>query len=478
MKQIFNPYLPSYEYIPDAEPHVFNGRVYIYGSHDLFNGGAFCLGDYITYSAPIDDLKSWRFEGIIFRKDQDLENGKRRKPKALYAPDCIEGPDGKYYLYYSVAESGTVGVAVSSSPNGPFEFYGYVKYQDGQILGKKKGDVFQFDPGVFVEGNDVYLYSSFCPDLMGIFVTMGKKTSRVGTLCMKLDVDMLTILEGPHDIGVKCLNNSKGTPYEGHEFFEASSMRKINGRYYFVYSSYLGHELCYAISDKPDRDFVYGGTIVSIGDVGLRGIKGVKDASNMTGNTHGSILTIGDKHYIFYHRQTNRNCYSRQACAEEIQILEDGSIPQVEVTSCGLNGGPLIGKGKYEARIACNLTCKKGGTFYSVFKGHGRPYFTQNGVDREDNPDQYIANISDGTKVTFKYFDIKELQFIEIEVSATSKGVMEVLDENNNIVAKIDIEKGNRIIASSDIEITPGVHSLTFAYKGKGKVNFYSFNLK
>lgn len=49
-KQAFNPYLPSYEYVPDAEPHIVDGRIYIYGSHDLFNGLNFCLGDYVCWS--------------------------------------------------------------------------------------------------------------------------------------------------------------------------------------------------------------------------------------------------------------------------------------------------------------------------------------------------------------------------------------------------------------------------------------------
>ena len=43
-KHLKNPYLPSWEYIPDGEPHVFDGRVYVYGSHDLFNGWVYCLG--------------------------------------------------------------------------------------------------------------------------------------------------------------------------------------------------------------------------------------------------------------------------------------------------------------------------------------------------------------------------------------------------------------------------------------------------
>ena len=66
-KQAFNPYLPSYEYVPDAEPHIVDGRIYIYGSHDLFNGLNFCLGDYVCWSAPVDDLGNWKYEGCIYK---------------------------------------------------------------------------------------------------------------------------------------------------------------------------------------------------------------------------------------------------------------------------------------------------------------------------------------------------------------------------------------------------------------------------
>ena len=53
-KQVFNPYLPSYEYVPDGEPHVFGSRVYVYGSHDRFNGKAFCVRNYVCWSAPVE----------------------------------------------------------------------------------------------------------------------------------------------------------------------------------------------------------------------------------------------------------------------------------------------------------------------------------------------------------------------------------------------------------------------------------------
>ncbi len=71
-KRGFNPYLPSWEYIPDGEPYAFDGRVYVYGSHDFFNGYVFCMGDYVCWSAPENDLTDWRYEGVIYEKTQEV----------------------------------------------------------------------------------------------------------------------------------------------------------------------------------------------------------------------------------------------------------------------------------------------------------------------------------------------------------------------------------------------------------------------
>ena len=88
-KQRVNPYLPSWEYIPDGEPYVFNGRVYVYGSHDRFNGHAFCLNDYVCWSAPVDDLSDWRYEGVIYKKTDDPLNPDGSM--CLYAPTLLLG---------------------------------------------------------------------------------------------------------------------------------------------------------------------------------------------------------------------------------------------------------------------------------------------------------------------------------------------------------------------------------------------------
>ena len=146
--QAFNPYLPSWEYIPDGEPYVFDGRVYVYGSHDRFNGHVFCIGDYICWSAPVDDLADWRYEGVIYKKTQDPRNTDGHS--CLYAPDVTIGPDGRYYLYYVLDHEQIVSVAVCDTPAGQYEFYGFVHYKDGTLLGERAGvDELNIDLPVF-----------------------------------------------------------------------------------------------------------------------------------------------------------------------------------------------------------------------------------------------------------------------------------------------------------------------------------------
>jgi hypothetical protein len=124
----------------------------------------------------------------------------------------------------------------------------------------------------------------------------------MGAFMVELDNDMLTVKTKPVRIMPRYV---KGTDFEGHAFFEASSMKKINGRYYFIYSTFNNHELCYATSNYPDKDFKYGGVIISNGDIGLKG-RLPKDKLMRTGNNHGSIEKINGEWYIFYHRHTTK----------------------------------------------------------------------------------------------------------------------------------------------------------------------------
>lgn len=481
-KQAVNPYLPSYEYIPDGEPYVFGDRVYVYGSHDRYNGKLFCMNDYVCWSAPVENLSDWRFEGIIYRKKQDPMN--KLGFYQMYAPDVAKGIDGRYYLYYTLNFLSVIAVAVCDTPAGKYEFYGYVSHPGGDILCNKKGDPFLFDPGVLVDDDGrVYLYSGFAPKKsVPSIITGGKKHTFYGGYVTELKADMKTVISYPELLFNK-VGNAGGTGFEGHEFFEASSIRKIKDTYYFIFSSINGHELCYATSKNPTGGFVYGGTIVSNGDLYLNGYRDDKDAYNYIGNNHGSIVKIKNKWYVFHHRQTNRHHYSRQGLAEPIEIKANGFIPQVEMTSCGLNNGPLKGRGEYEARIACNLMSGKGAGRYGVYFGNvtfkEHPYFTQGGKDRENDPDQYIANMRDGAIAGFKYFMFKDLKEIAIQVRGNPRGYMNVSTSlYSEPIASIPVQPNKRFTYfSSKAKIENSKQALYFTYRGTGRLDFLSFIL-
>lgn len=480
-KQAFNPYMPSWEYVPDAEPHVVGDRVYVYGSHDLFNGLNFCLGDYVCWSAPVDDLGNWRYEGCIYKREQDPAAPRIRLTNGLAAPDMVQGPDGKFYLYYFMGGTKMISVAVCDEPAGKYEFYGYVKYSDGTPIGKK-GEPFQFDPGVFMDDDHrLYLYTGFALEGNPILLD-GSKPTEHGPMCFELDPsDMLTVLQGPGYIGIAGDKEAPGTPYEGHAFLEASSMRKFNGTYYFIYSTKQSHELCYAVSDHPTGGFQFGGILVSNGDIGLPGVTDVKNARNYTGNTHGSLIELNGAYYVFYHRHSNRKQSSRQAVAEEIRF-ENGKFYQAEMTSCGLNGGPLLGTGIYPAYIACNLYGKKGTRFLSMIKHlkKGYPYLTQDGGDREGGPDQYIANMCDGAVAGYKYFDLTVTKAISVTIQGKARGILYVsTKENDAAAAQIPISgSGSRQSLSAPMSARAGKQALFFRFEGKGNFDFISFELK
>lgn len=486
--QVVNPYLPSYEYIPDGEPHVFGDRVYVYGSHDRFGAPIFCMNDYVCYSATTDDLSDWRYEGVIYRKNQDPKN--RLGLHLLFAPDVTQGPDGRFYLYYAYDFMGIMGVAVCDTPAGQYEFHGHVHFPNGKLWGRTTGDQFPFDPGVLTDDDGrVYLYSGFYTGVPAI-MTGFHKLKNDGGVVMELENDMVTIKEGP-----KLLFPKQGEgSFVNHEFFEASSIRKKDGKYIFVYSSVHNHELCYAVSDYPDRDFVFGGTLVSQGDLFLDGNEDEEKAVNYLGNTHGGIEEINGQWYVFYHRQTNQHSYSRQACAERLQLDEHGNFKQAEVTSCGLNEGPLKGLGVYEARIACNLYSKDGvgrydgGNVRKKLAAH--PYFTQSEKDispencgaNEKMPVQFIANMRDGAVAGFKYFDSDLLSAKSIALRTRGDGNGEVVVATDmhfrKIAAVVPIRLGVADEAEIHVDEEDSKIPLYFRFQGEGTIDFISFELR
>lgn len=487
--QAFNPYLPLDTYIPDGEPHIFGDRVYVFGSHDREGGTSFCMLDYEVWSAPVNDLSDWRCEGTIYGAAQDPACG--NGDRYLYAPDVVQGNDGRYYLYYAMSGgdrfTGPIHVAVCEQPAGRYEYWGEVRWPDGNCFDE---DI-TFDPGVINDDGTIRLYYGWSlstevegnpemakrlehatrDELMDIEATLfGKSRQRLAAAerdCMGANVvaladDMLTVIDAPRRI-VPGQFAATGTSFEGHAFFEASSIRKIGDTYYFIYSSQGSHELCYATSRQPDRGFVYGGTIISNGDIGYRG-RASADRLAITGNNHGSIIELNGQWYVFYHRQTHKTTFSRQGCAEPIAIAPDGTIAQVEMTSCGLNGRPLMASGTYPAPICCNLT-----------NGH-MPHQNTDPIQGplphidDDGETRFVSEIENGTTVGFKYFDFAGGMTLRLTVRGTGNGVFHARTEATPL-AESPVSPSEEWVVSDTTITVKGTHALYLTYEGDGLVD-------
>jgi hypothetical protein len=347
-----NPYLPLWEYIPDGEPRVFGERVYVYGSHDNAGSDKFCDYKLKVWSAPLDDLNNWTCHGHIFhtREDRDHKSDTVWTDGDLYAPDVVE-KDGKYYLFaYIMGAKGCV--AISDKPEGPFKLLSKYKYNIPEGKGEDCfGSGWFIDPGVLVDDNGkVYIYC-------------GYESSFVAEINPD---NMYEIIDGSYQEDIIPVE-------EPFIFFEACSPRKIKDTYYLIYSPRVGSRLVYATSKSPTGPFEYRGVIVDNG-VDYPG-----------GNDHGSICNINNQWYIFYHRMTNNTVMSRRACVEKIEILPDGTIPEVEMTSLGFENS--ISPYKITpAEIACIL---KGGCFITEKNVTSRP----------------ITAITSGCIIGYKYFD-------------------------------------------------------------------------
>ena len=411
-RQCINPYLPLEEHIPDGEPRVFDGRLYVFGSHDKENGSEFCELDYVAWSAPVEDLSDWRYEGVIYRKDQDPYNTQQLP---LYAPDVVQGQDGRYYLYYCVKFQDAIHVAVADTPQGPYEFYARVSYPDGRVLCENQ----PYDPSVLCCDGKVYLYYGFAPCMINIPRYRGQDLK--GCSVVELGSDMCTVLQGP-TVVLPSLQYGKGTSFEGNEYFEGPSIRKIGSWYYLIYSSVHTHQLCYARSTSPLSGFTFGGCIVSNGDVGVGG-RTEQDKLMSVGNNHGGLVEVNGQWYIFYHRHTSLTQYNRQGCAERIAIQEDGHIPQVSITTSGMNPGPLSGICDYPAVYCCNLTNGHMGALSSLGRTNTEvdfPFLTCTDGQR------YVTNIGENTLIGYKYLALEETGTLGVEYRCQKGGQLEV----------------------------------------------------
>lgn len=398
-----NPYLPGWEYIPDGEPRVFGNRVYVYGSHDRVGSHTFCDHKLKVWSASVDDLNNWQCHGDIFHTadDRDHKSDVNWTGNSLFAPDVVE-KDGKYYLYaYIVGAKGCV--AVADKPEGPFKLLSQYQYSIPDNTEGFDEGIF-IDPGVLVDDDGrVYVYCGYLSSYMA-----------------ELNGDnMYEMVEGSFKKDIIPVE-------EPFCFFEACSPRKVGDTYYLIYSPTTGNRLVYATSDSPTGPFTYRGIIVDNG------------VDYPAGNDHGSICCIKGQWYIFYHRMTNGTIFSRRGCVEKINILEDGTIPQVEMTSLGFEES-LNPYKHTPADIACVL---KGGAI----------------ITERNEFERMITNIQDECIIGYKYYDFGEdFSSKTMEFSAKVKGLgcyatLEILVDN--------YENGEKI-GECNIGLDSGIYRTT-----------------
>lgn len=342
-----NPYLPLWEHLPDGEPRVFEDpdkpgkfRAYIIGSHDL-RVNSYCGPDIRIWSAPVEDLSSWRDEGPVFTYPID------NQWDVMYAPDLVEVKRKKgkkeYYLYpHSRGRNREAMVAKGDRPDGPFTPINLTA--DGKAT--VPGSILGFDPAVYVE----YITDPKDPDYEIGFRAYGYWGFQ-GSSAAQLDQNtMYTLRPGTSIIKPFLpasaryggqLREPAGTVYPAifpnedlgtFNFFEASSIRKVGNKFVTVYSGYSGPDyglsssnstLRYAYADSPLGPWKSGGVLVDSRAPVLNQDGTALQTSYSGHNTHGSLQDINGQWYAFYHRPPRGFGYARQPMVAPVTVVAD-----------------------------------------------------------------------------------------------------------------------------------------------------------
>jgi hypothetical protein len=283
-------YLVPDAYMADPAAHVFNGKLYIYPSHDWEsgveendNGDHFNMKDYHVFS--LDDVMNGEVtdHGVVLDKADIPWAGRQ-----LW--DCdVAHKNGKYYMYFPLKDKNDIfriGVAVSDKPEGPFI------PREHPIKGS-----YSMDPAIFEENGVYYMYFG---GLWGGQLQRYRNNKALEcavlpegddlALCPKiarLSDDMMEFAEEPRDVVILDKNGKPLTAGDTERrFFEASWLHKYNGRYYFSYSTGDTHLLCYATGDNPYGPFTYEGVILT---------------PVVGWTTHHAIAELKGKWYLFHH---------------------------------------------------------------------------------------------------------------------------------------------------------------------------------
>ncbi|MDO4497503.1 MAG: DUF3237 family protein [Bacteroidales bacterium] len=327
-----NPFIKG-QYTADPTARVFNGRVYVYPSHDILAPQGvrqdwFCMADYHVFSS--DNLVDWTDHGVIL--DQKEVPWGNSEAYSMWAPDCIQGKDGRYYFYFPDAPKDGrgfgVGVAVSDSPTGPF------KAEPTNIKG-----ISGIDPCVLQasDGNNYIFWGGG-----------GLRVAKLKDNLLELSEDnpTETIKFGEREmtmIGVACDKTLPAGFKEGPFAFER------NGKYYLTYPWVRGkagdpgpdgkpldnhtETLAYAISDNPMGPYEYKGLIM-------------KESPTQCWTNHHSIVEYKGEWYLFYHH----NDYSpkfdknRSVRIDKLTFNADGTINEVIPTLRGVGITQADGK--------------------------------------------------------------------------------------------------------------------------------------
>ncbi len=286
------------QFTADPTARVFQGRVYVYPSHDVHCGTEwFCMKDYHVFSS--ENLVDWTDHGMIV--DQEKVAWVDAKQNSMWAPDCYE-KDGKYYFYFPAIAEGssgakgmTVGVAISDTPYGPFV------PQEKPIEG-----VSGIDPNVFID-----------KDGQGFLYWAGVGQGLVGA---KLKANMLE-LDGKPQIIQKLPEGMKEGPF----LFER------NGTYYFTFLHVIKNTeaLVYGMGSNPLGPFEYKGIIMD-------------EHPSKCWTNHHSILEYKGQWYLFYHHNDLSPSFdkNRSIRADRLFFNEDGTIQKVVPTLRGVGVVP------------------------------------------------------------------------------------------------------------------------------------------
>ena len=313
--------LVTHIYTADPSAHVFEGKLYIYPSHDLDlvvedndNGDQYQMEDYHILS--MDDLNSPCVDHGVALHKKDVP----WVSKQMWAPDAAY-KNGLYYLFYPAKDKDgifRIGVASSKNPAGPFT--PQPNYMEG---------TYSIDPAVYIDDdNKAYLYDgglwggqlekwktgSFNPDGL----EPAPDQPALGPLVAELSEDMLNITEPLKEIAIL---DENGNPIlagdEDRRFFEAAWVFKYNGLYYLTYSTGTTHYIVYAVSDNPMGPFTYKGRI-------LEPVIGW--------TTHHSVVQFKDKWYLFYHDSSLSKGVNHKRCVKftELTFNADGTIQTIK----------------------------------------------------------------------------------------------------------------------------------------------------